>query len=68
MFPATGGAGLVKRRSTVERGRVAEIGAHRELLGKGGIYSRLYKLQYLSESAGGGSAAIMGQREAFPGK
>lgn len=74
-----GGTSLViaHRLSTIQRadrimvmhkGRVAEIGAHRELLGKGGIYSRLYKLQYLSESAGGGSAAIMNQREAVPGK
>lgn len=39
------------RIMVMHKGRVAEIGAHRELLGKGGIYSRLHKLQYLSEAA-----------------
>ncbi len=35
----------------MHKGRAAEIGSHRELLAKNGIYSRLHQLQYLSESA-----------------
>jgi ATP-binding cassette subfamily B multidrug efflux pump len=34
----------------MHKGHVAEIGTHQDLLAKGGIYSRLYQLQYLSES------------------
>jgi len=50
---------IAHRLSTIKRadrilvmhkGRVAEIGTHQDLLAKGGIYSRLYQLQYLSES------------------
>jgi hypothetical protein len=33
----------------LHRGRVREIGTHAELLGLGGIYSRLYQLQYLGD-------------------
>jgi ABC-type multidrug transport system fused ATPase/permease subunit len=30
----------------MERGRIAEIGSHEELLVKNGIYRRLYELQF----------------------
>ena len=35
----------------LERGRIAEIGRHAELLAKRGIYARLYELQF-AEAAG----------------
>lgn len=34
------------RIAVLDRGRIAEIGGHRELLARGGIYSRLYRLQF----------------------
>lgn len=40
----------VDRIVVLHRGRVREIGTHGELLGLGGIYSRLYQLQYLGDS------------------
>ena len=40
----------VNRIVVLHRGRVREIGTHAELLGLGGIYSRLYQLQYLGEA------------------
>ena len=33
----------------MERGRIAETGTHSELLQKGGIYKRLYELQFWEE-------------------
>src|SRR5262249_13412766 len=33
----------------MEAGRIAEMGTHRELLARGGIYSRLYELQFAEE-------------------
>jgi subfamily B ATP-binding cassette protein MsbA len=35
----------VDRVVVLEKGRIAEIGPHRELLNKGGLYKRLYELQ-----------------------
>ena len=52
---------IAHRLSTVEnahrivvldQGRIAEIGTHRELLGRGGIYARLYRIQFASEPDG----------------
>lgn len=40
----------------LERGRIVEEGTHEELLGSGGIYSRIYHLQ------------LLGQKEAAPGE
>jgi ABC-type multidrug transport system ATPase subunit len=37
----------VDRIVVLHHGRVREIGTHAELLARGGIYSRLYQLQYL---------------------
>jgi ATP-binding cassette, subfamily B, bacterial MsbA len=35
----------------LERGEVAEVGAHRELLARDGIYARLYRLQFAGSAA-----------------
>jgi len=39
----------VDRIVVLHHGRVREIGTHAELLARGGIYARLYQLQYLGE-------------------
>jgi ATP-binding cassette subfamily B protein len=39
----------VDRIIVLHHGRVREVGTHAELLGLGGIYSRLYQLQYLGD-------------------
>ncbi len=49
---------IAHRLSTIEKagrivvlqqGRIAEIGSHRELLDKGGVYAQLYRLQFAAE-------------------
>ncbi len=53
---------IAHRLSTVEkadrivaldRGRIAETGTHRELLARGGIYDKLYRIQFASEAPAG---------------
>jgi subfamily B ATP-binding cassette protein MsbA len=41
----------------LDQGRIAEIGNHRELMEKNGIYARLYRIQYAMEHEGDGEAA-----------
>ena len=36
----------------LDRGRIAEIGNHRELLAAGGMYARLYRIQFAPERTG----------------
>jgi subfamily B ATP-binding cassette protein MsbA len=36
----------------LQRGRIAEIGNHQELLAKNGIYAQLYRIQFAQEEAG----------------
>jgi ABC-type multidrug transport system fused ATPase/permease subunit len=42
---------MADRVLVVHKGRIAEQGTHDELLAREGIYSRLYRLQYVGESA-----------------
>ena len=58
---------IAHRLSTVEnadrivvldRGRIAETGTHRELLERGGIYDKLYRIQFVGESAGAAAERI----------
>jgi ATP-binding cassette, subfamily B, bacterial MsbA len=42
----------------VDHGRIVEIGSHAELLSRGGIYARLYGLQFASDEVRPGAARI----------
>jgi len=53
----------VDRIVVLHHGRVREIGTHAELLERGGIYARLYELQYL-----GGPIATHGERASMNGE
>jgi len=39
----------VDRIVVLHHGRVREVGTHADLLARGGIYARLYQLQYLGD-------------------
>lgn len=45
---------FVDRILVVHRGRIREEGRHEDLLRRGGIYARLYQLQYLPQEVGAG--------------
>jgi ATP-binding cassette subfamily B protein len=47
----------VDRIYVLHHGRIVEAGSHAELLARGGIYHRLYRLQYARQSAGPAAAA-----------
>jgi ATP-binding cassette subfamily B protein len=57
----------VDRIVVLHRGRIAEQGTHSELLDRGGIYAKLYRLQYRDQEHGGrtvpGPAASTGGPE-----
>ena len=62
----------VDRIVVLHHGRVREIGTHAELLARGGIYARLYQLQYLGRPQPAGPPAAPerpgGARAAFPAR
>jgi subfamily B ATP-binding cassette protein MsbA len=35
----------------MEQGRIVEVGQHRQLLGHGGLYAHLYRIQFAEEAA-----------------
>jgi ABC-type multidrug transport system fused ATPase/permease subunit len=47
----------VDRIYVLHRGRLVESGSHEDLLGKRGIYHRLYRLQYAAQGLGAAAAA-----------
>jgi ATP-binding cassette subfamily B multidrug efflux pump len=47
----------VDRIYVLHRGRLVESGGHDELLSRGGIYDRLYRLQYASQESAAAAAA-----------
>ena len=47
----------VDRIYVLHRGRLVESGSHDDLLGKRGIYHRLYRLQYAEQGVGAPAAA-----------
>jgi ABC-type multidrug transport system fused ATPase/permease subunit len=42
---------IAHRLSTIQKGRIRETGTHQQLLALGGIYSKLYQLQYKEQEA-----------------
>ncbi len=44
-----------------ERGRIVERGTHAELVGKGGLYARLYREQFLSDPARASGEELAGE-------
>ena len=50
----------------LDQGRIAEIGNHRELLAKNGIYAKLYRIQYAIEHENEGESTVA-RREAGGG-
>jgi ATP-binding cassette subfamily B protein len=50
----------VDRIIVIHRGRIVEEGTHRELLGRGGIYTKLYQLQYRDQEVGAAGPAGRG--------
>ena len=62
---------IAHRLSTVEkadrivaldRGRIAETGTHRELLARGGIYDKLYRIQFAEDFADSSADKILSSR------
>jgi len=43
----------------LERGRVAESGTHQELLARGGVYDKLYRIQFAEDFSGAGAGKIL---------
>jgi len=57
---------IADRIAVMDRGRVVELGSHQELMALGGLYSRLYSLQF-SRQAGNGVRSDGHEVETFDG-
>jgi ABC-type multidrug transport system fused ATPase/permease subunit len=43
----------------LDRGRIAEVGTHEELLETRGVYRKLYDLQFVDDDAPAGTGAVV---------
>jgi ATP-binding cassette subfamily B multidrug efflux pump len=52
----------VERILVIHKGRIVEVGTHRDLLARGGIYTKLYQLQYRDQEVRPAAGPLAGAR------
>ncbi|WP_248927124.1 ABC transporter ATP-binding protein [Paenibacillus hamazuiensis] len=48
--------------AVIDRGQVVEQGTHQELIGRNGLYAKLYRIQYNQEIESGSERNVLGER------